>query len=368
MKNKRVTFSSGNGAAAADAAAPAAAPTAPAPRAPPPHPVVGILRAGRKRPAASAPDVDDANWDRGRESACDDDDDDDDGDDLGENHAVAHAASLVHDDAPGAVPVTAFNLEDELHDGVLDEAGEFVPASLAGPAAASPVHSDHGDSSDEDHIEARIRSADETRHDVDEEPDGWVDQEEETSRPAPAYGTGTALRANQASPAPAKRPRVRNGGDREYRGGSDGEAGSIADDVGTEGDDASCTFTEAELAAELSQLLENGETASGAIRRFKRSGNMAALERVTELCDGLMGLGVFNVYELQRTTVLGRTRWDLMWGPVAGDGAIHGPFIAADMMSWAASGFFSHPGKTGWVRPSHSTVQWLRASAVFNSQ
>jgi hypothetical protein len=270
--------------------------------------------------------------------------DDDDKDD----YSKAHALSLVHDDAPGSVAVTAFNLDDELQEGALDASGEFVPSALAGRAAASPPRSVDGDSSDEDEEEVRLRSAAEARRKAEDERDDWVELEEGKSRPAPAYDAGSG--ASTSSRAPAKRPRVRD----SYDDNGEGEAANLAG-----------MATESELRVCLAQLLQDGETPAGAIRRLKKAGDVGSLEKVTELCDGLMGLGVFVVYELRRAAVLDILQWELTWGAEGGRDKVHGPFTAAYMVAWAQSGFFSHPEKIGWVRPTGISGEWLLASTLF---
>lgn len=278
-------------------------------------------------------------------------DDSDDAD--GGAQGVAHASSLVHD-ADAGTAVTAFNLDDELQDGAIDqETGAFVPSELRRAAAASPTHS-VSSSDEEERVAseaAKIRAA-EARAPEDDEPDDWVAHEEDASRPAPAYaapfgggsgGAGGGAGSGETAVPAVKRPR--------------------ALDAVTASSPAA-EKTEAELVMSLGAVLEDGETAGGAIRRLKRAADMPQLETVTELADGLMGLGVLSAYDLRRRDVLARASWTLSWGKTSGVGALHGPFTVEKMQAWAEAGFFSHPTKIGWVRAAPS-CPWVLASSVF---
>jgi hypothetical protein len=300
----------------------------------------------RKRDAGG-PSADD-NYDNSGAPSRDDDSESDDPD--GGALSVAHKDSLVHDENAGDTAVTAFNLEDELNDGAIDpETGAFVPSQLRKAAAASPTHS--VSSSDEDEraaeVAAKIRAA-AARDEDDDEQDHWVENEENASRPAPAYeapnGSGDGY--VRLVPPVTKRPR--------------------APDAVTASSPAA-EKTEPELVVALAKVLEDGETAGDAIRRLKRASDLARLELVTELADGLMGVGVLSAYDLTRREVLARAKWDLSWGAVGGAGVMHGPFPAEKMEAWAASGFFSHPTKIGWVRPA-PTCSWALASLVFRQR
>lgn len=256
---------------------------------------------------------------------------------------VADADSLVHD-ADVGVAVTAYNIEDELQDGAVDpETKAFVPSELRAAAARSPPR-DAASSSDEDARVSELRVRDACGAD-DSEPDDWIALEESVSRPAPMYGDGGGGRATE-EPPPAKKA----------RGSSVMSAES-----------PSAERTQAELITSLAAVLEDGECAGGAIRRLKRSGDVLQLDAVTELADGLMALGVLSAYELTRADVLSRVVWSLTWGATGGLGAVHGPFPAEKMHAWAASGFFSHENKTGWVR-ADSACPWVLAALLFRRE
>jgi hypothetical protein len=362
--SRRVTFSPVGGEVQPSAGAPAAALATAA------APVSSVRRRKRKRNPAAAAAKDKDDYDDDDDDDDDDVDDDDDGTGGGA-HSVAHANSLIHDEDAGTA-VTAFNLDDELNDGTIDPvSGCFVPAALRRAAAASPTHS--VSSSDEDEraadTAAKVRAGavaaanddddeddedeDEEEDGDDDEPDNWVANEEEASRPAPAYadrGSGAGTR----EPA-AKRPRA-----------PDAAAASSR----------AAERSEAELVMALAAVLEEGETAGGAIRRLKRAADVARLELVTELADELMGVGVLSAYELTRGEVLRRVEWSLTWGAGGGLGAVHGPFGADRMAAWAASAFFAHPTQVGWVRPAATgtaaaaaaaaaACPWTLASTVF---
>jgi hypothetical protein len=256
----------------------------------------------------------------------------DESQDLGLREAElshAPAESLVHEDDPGFT-ITAFNLDDELNEGNVDVDAGFIPTSLKDCAIPSPENS--LSSSDNDAVASQ-------RESIEQEEDEWADNGNEQHSTAPAY----QVRSTSSEIRPSfKRQRTQEVAD-----------GAVSRSL------------ELDLIAELCELLRVNETAMGAIRRLKRTGSIVELERVTELCDGLMAGGDLSIYEMDRKAVLKRIRWTLSWGREGACGEVHGPFDTTQMLAWSKSGFFSQPEKVGWVRAEGTNRPWLLANEAF---
>lgn len=243
----------------------------------------------------------------------------------------APSSSLVHDSAPGGA-VTAFNLEDELHDGSIDAGGVFVPHALRAAAEASPAASE--DSSGEEEEEARVkRSA--GREDRDE----WADrpESEDGGDVAPAYESS---RNEGAESGTVKRVRVEENS-REEKGLPD-------------------------FVVEAVKVLRGGESVLKAIRRMKKEGDVGGLEDLTEVANGMMGHGVLGIYDMERGEVMALVKWRLSWGSAGGLGVMHGPFEAEKMVGWAKDGFFGHERKIGWMKAigEEGEGEWVRAAEL----
>jgi hypothetical protein len=242
--------------------------------------------------------------------------------------------SLVHAGDVGFA-VTAFNLEDELNEGSIDGDAGFIPVSLRDRARNDSDNSQSSSASDDVHLNQQTS-------DKEAGGDAWLDHEEENAHTAPAYQS----RTDREDRLPlAKRQRT--------------------NDEATILKRSTTRSSQESLLAELSELLLAHETASGAICRLKRLGELLKLERVTELCDGLMSEGVLGIYEMVRESVLEDVHWMLSWGQDGGSGDIHGPFSTAQLVSWSKAGYFAHPGKVGWVRVADGDRPWHLASGEF---
>lgn len=237
----------------------------------------------------------------------------------------ADETSLVHDTNPAEVAVTAFNMEDELNDGYIEEeAGYFVPTALRSKAMISPTNS--VSSSDDDKSGQDI----EGRTGV-EERDDWITREEDESYPAAAYSDET----DESRSRQPKRARLQDG------------VSSSPDSS-----DAAAVHTKPAKEAlifEIVRILQPGETPAAALRRFKKEGRLEQLERTTELCDGLMASGLFGIYEERRAQITEYVQWYLRWGSIEGPKEVHGPFTVSAMRSWGSSGYFSNSCRVGWV-------------------
>jgi hypothetical protein len=242
--------------------------------------------------------------------------------------------SLVHAGDVGFA-VTAFNLEDELFEGSIDDEAGFIPVSLRDRAGNSPDNSQSSSASDD-------VGRDQQSSDQETGGDAWLDHEEENARTAPAYQSRTDIVDFRPR---AKRQRIH--------------------DEATVLSTSPIRTSQQSLLAELSEELLASETASGAIRRLKKVGELQKLERVTELCDGLLGRGVLGIYEMNRESVIGNLSWMLSWGLHGGSGDIHGPFSTTQLLSWSKAGYFSHPGKIGWVQVADADRPWHLASDEF---
>lgn len=236
--------------------------------------------------------------------------------------------SLLESDAEKA-RITAFDITDALDDGghfdVSNDDG-VIPSSLQ--ATVRTEAEDAADfTSDDDEGPART----DTR-----ERDAWAD----TIDDAPASTAN-----GDDKPAAAKRQKR-----------------AVANSSNV------VVLSKASAVAGLVRLLRAGETGAQAITRLKREGQAEELEKVTDLCHGLLGHGVYSAYELSLEEVRRLMSWDLAWGRRSPKPNVkcHGPHDAATMERWQAARYFSQKGKVAWTRPHAARhVPWARAGVVF---
>jgi CD2 antigen cytoplasmic tail-binding protein 2 len=87
------------------------------------------------------------------------------------------------------------------------------------------------------------------------------------------------------------------------------------------------------------------------------------LDRVIELCDQLLGLGMVDIYTLTRrdlhTTpvVDATTLWEFHW--IAQDASsVHGPYPMDTMVAWVRGNYFGPSGTSIRVRPAAANTAW----------
>lgn len=100
------------------------------------------------------------------------------------------------------------------------------------------------------------------------------------------------------------------------------------------------------LRRELFSILQNGETVPKALRRLGKrpagvaraaSSDRAIFSRLTEAADGLIVLGVTDVYDLSYDAI------DAIlstWEYKGQDGCVHGPFTGMQLVGWMKQGYF----------------------------
>lgn len=245
--------------------------------------------------------------------------------------------SLLSDPAssPG---ITAFNIAEELEDGVLDLSGQQEATVDTTSGGLDP----DVDSSDDDN------NNDTTRLERPSSPDDWVEQLSRDSISAPAYADVVQQTRS------GKRRRVTSTGE------DPGVAMTSLPPV-------------CDIVPELVYLMKYGETGSCVLRRLKAEGDADSMDTVIELCHALLEHGRSNVYDMRREQILAAVEWLLCWGSrpqcerSSGHAptSVHGPFKASEMLTWAAARYFVQPNKRAWVNAVGSKGEWWAASSIF---
>ncbi|KAM9250244.1 CD2 antigen cytoplasmic tail-binding protein 2 [Cariama cristata] len=242
----------------------------------------------------------------------------------------------------GPVPLTPFNLREELAEGTFDAHGNFLPH---GPA---PPPDPWLEAIDWTSIKPRPPR-----------PGGEEGEGEEGAAPPPPplplllRGVLELLRPGETVGGALRRlggrgqerrgrgqPRNRRGQERRGRG----QAPSEPDQGGGE--------------------KREGEGEGGG--RGQGKAPPPALELLAELADGLVGRGLFGIFQETREGIGRRLRalgeepgregslpevlWEYKWEE-GGDAPLYGPFSSAQMQEWAAQGYFREGARCRRVHP-----------------
>lgn len=268
-----------------------------------------------------------------------------------ETNADESGSLSLLNDPTNAIAVTAFDLKDELKDGVERDEEGIVPQHLA-TLADSDGASYENSSTDEleritpnrTHSDDDVDECDDeiAAQDVEDESNDDYDQSHNPdSLPMIADAIALGHEKNKTNSPPRKRMR--------------------SDVAGT-------LMTIGDAAGVLARDLHDGETSTDAMKRLEDGTDghkHADRNRITRAHRTLQNHGI-AVEDLDREGIVKSIpQWELCWGDVP-SGETHGPMPVNAFLTWGHARYFMQQ-KIAWVRP-FGTSKWWRASDVFRTK